>query len=105
MNGISALKKETPGTSLSVHWLGLCSTTAGAQVQFLVGELRSRMLRGQKKTPGNSLVVQWLGLGVFTAVAWVQSLVRKLRSRKLPSQRKKRDSRKLPCPFYPVRTQ
>ena len=39
------------GISLAVQWLRLCTSTAGAWVQLLVGELRSCMLSGdgQKK--------------------------------------------------------
>ena len=41
--------KETRGTSLAVQWLRLHTSTLGARVQFLVGELRSCMLHGPKK--------------------------------------------------------
>ena len=41
------------GSSLSVHWLGLCVSTAGAWVQSLVRKPRSQILQvaqlGQKK--------------------------------------------------------
>ena len=38
----SIFNKITIGNSLAVHWLGLSAFTAGARVQSLVGELRSR---------------------------------------------------------------
>ena len=38
--------KNIHGNSLAVQWLGLGAFTAGAQVQSLVGELRSHKLRG-----------------------------------------------------------
>ena len=36
----SHLRLKSTGTSLAVQWLGLCTSTAGAQVQSLVGELQ-----------------------------------------------------------------
>ena len=41
--------KSGVGTSLEVQWLGLGASTAGARVQSLVGELRSRMPKKKKK--------------------------------------------------------
>ena len=45
----------TGGNSLRVQWLGLSAFTAGAQVRFLVWELRSHKQRGavQKKKKDN----------------------------------------------------
>ena len=40
------LLKNTLGTSLVVQWLRLQDPDAGALVQFIVGELRFRMLHG-----------------------------------------------------------
>ena len=37
------------GTSLAVQWLELCASMQGAQVQSLVGELRSRMWHSTAK--------------------------------------------------------
>ena len=69
--------KKIPGTSQVVQWLGLCTSMRGAQVQSLVGELTSHMLRSlTKKNPQNLFlkwkkkkipVVQWLGLCTFIA--------------------------------------
>ena len=42
-------KAHALGNSLAVRWLGLGVLTAGARVQSLVGELRSRKLRGAAK--------------------------------------------------------
>ena len=41
--------KGDPRTSLVVQWLRLYTSTAGAQVQSLVGDLRSHLLRGAAK--------------------------------------------------------
>ena len=35
--------KKKSGTSLVVQWLRICLAIPGAQVRFLVGELKSRM--------------------------------------------------------------
>ena len=40
---------KLPGNSLAVQWLGLCASTAGAQVRSLVGELRSCKPHGRAK--------------------------------------------------------
>ena len=56
--------------SLAVQWLRLCTSTAGAWVQLLVGELRSCMLSGdgqkKKKKESSSCITKkkkkWLGL-------------------------------------------
>ena len=45
----SIFNKITIGNSLAVHWLGLSAFTAGARVQSLVGELRSRKPRNVAK--------------------------------------------------------
>ena len=37
------------GASLAVHWLRVCTSNAGAQVQSLAGKLRSHMLCGMAK--------------------------------------------------------
>ena len=44
--------KSKSGTSLAVQWLRLC--TLGAQVQYLVGELRFHMLRSVAKKTQNT---------------------------------------------------
>ena len=44
-----ALKKGLMGTSLAVQWLRLCASNAGAEVQSLVGKLRSHMPCGAAK--------------------------------------------------------
>ena len=50
LKNIKKKKEENSlGNSLVVQWLGLGSLTAVAQVQFLVGELRSRKPRGKAK--------------------------------------------------------
>ena len=41
------------GTSLAIQWLRLCASNAGAQVQFLVRELRSCVLCGTAKKCNN----------------------------------------------------
>ena len=41
--GIFGYYRKLSGNSLVVQWLGLGAFTAGAQVQSLAGELRSRM--------------------------------------------------------------
>ena len=46
---IIRLKNDVTWTSLAVQWLRHCSYTAGAQVQPLVGELRSHMLHSVAK--------------------------------------------------------
>ena len=45
---IHRCRKQTYGTSLVVQWLGLHLPMQGVWVQFLVRELRSQMLHGQK---------------------------------------------------------
>ena len=40
---------QSMGTSLAVQWLELCASMQGAQVQSLVGELRSRMWHSTAK--------------------------------------------------------
>ena len=45
-----------PGNSLAVQWLGLSAFTAGAQVQSLMGELRSRKPHGVAKKKKISLL-------------------------------------------------
>ena len=45
-------KKPNLGSSLVVQWLGFVAFTA---VQFLVGELRSRKLRGVAKRKNNKI--------------------------------------------------
>ena len=42
-------KRRNSGNSLAVQWLGLGAFIAGAQVQSLVGELRSHKLRGVER--------------------------------------------------------
>ena len=46
---LNKLKIELPGNSIAVQGLGLCASTAGAQVQILVRELRFCMLHGAVK--------------------------------------------------------
>ena len=48
-NGTLLSNKKEHGNSLVVQWLGLCAFTAGAQVQSLVGELRTYKLRSVAK--------------------------------------------------------
>ena len=43
------IKRVNPGTSLVVQQLRLCASTAGAQVQPLVGELTSDMPKSMTK--------------------------------------------------------
>ena len=44
------LQKQMEGNSLAVQWLGLSTRTAKAQIQCMVGELRSHKLQsGTKK--------------------------------------------------------
>ena len=40
-------KSETSGISLEVQWLTLCTSNEGAQVRFLVRELRSYVLHSE----------------------------------------------------------
>ena len=55
MSGRGGVKtKCSSGTSLGVQWLGLRTSTTGARVQILVGELRSSMSRDMAKK-GNVL--------------------------------------------------
>ena len=42
-----------PGNSQAVQWLGLGALTAGARVQYLIGELRSCKLRSVAKKNTN----------------------------------------------------
>ena len=42
------------GTSLAIQWLRLCASNAGAQVQFLVRELRSCVLCDTAKKCNNN---------------------------------------------------
>ena len=51
MDARALKKKNLTGNSLAVQWLGLGTFTAGAQVQSLIGELRSTNLvvRPKKK--------------------------------------------------------
>ena len=44
------IQEARHGTSLAVQWLGLCLSTAGAQVQSLVKELTSHMQHCATKT-------------------------------------------------------
>ena len=49
----SVFKSQSMGNSLAVQWLGLGAFTAGAQVQSLLGELRSCKPRSAAKKKRN----------------------------------------------------
>ena len=51
--------------SLSVQWLGLRAFTAGAQVQSLVGELKSHKLWGAAKKKGLAFIIFLENIQVF----------------------------------------
>ena len=51
---LKADQKLSPREFLEVQWLGLCTSTAGAQVQFLVRELRFCMPHGQPEKEAKS---------------------------------------------------
>ena len=60
-------KKQGSGSSLVVHWLRFCASTAGAWVLFLVGELRfhipSHSAKKQKKK-NRAADFEWGGGGI-----------------------------------------
>ena len=73
---LNKLKIELPGNSIAVQGLGLCASTAGAQVQILVRELRFCMLHGavkkKKKKKKNYNMIQQFHFSLYTQKKWKQ---------------------------------